>query len=109
MRVKKVEEATEEYVLVMAELLIPQTEQTNQQKPPRMIQIGFPFHGEDGMEKVSEQVAAQIQKHIDQRLSIRKPIAAEICIFIKKEYFNYLGCPTVDDYIELNARTDKRH
>jgi hypothetical protein len=37
----------------------------------------------------------------------QKPLSAWVCLFMTKQYFNCLGRPTVDDYIELNARTDR--
>ena len=107
LRVKRIEEATEEYVRVFAELQVQQTQQQQDQQKDRIVRIGLPCSDE---EQVVKDMMGQVQKQLEQRgfaMLQPKPLSAEVCLFIKKQYFNALGRPTVDDYIELNARTDR--
>ena len=103
LRVKRVDEASEEYVRVLASLEIQQTEPLKNR-----IHIGIPCSDE---EQIGKEIVGQMQKMFEQKgvlMMPQKPLSAEICMFIQKQYFNALGRPTIDDYIELNARTDRR-
>lgn len=107
LRVRKVEDTSDDHVHVDAELQA--TEQTTEPTNARIIRIGIP---ESDEEKVGQQIAEHgitaMQKMLQQRgfMAIpQKPLSAWVCLYITKEYFNFLGRPTVDDYIELTALT----
>jgi hypothetical protein len=108
LRVRKVEDTSDDHVHVDAELQA--TEQTAEPTKERIIQIGIPQSDE---ERVGQHIASEafvgFQKMLQQKgaflMQPPKPLSAWVCLYITKEYFNFLGRPTVDDYIELTALT----
>jgi hypothetical protein len=111
LRVRKIEEAPDgQHVHIDAELQAQQTMEPNQKE--RIVKIGLPDDEEKIAKEFAEHAVGSFQTMLQKQgfvPMVQKPIAAIICLYITREHFNYLGRPTVDDYIELNARTDRGH
>jgi len=61
-------------------------------------------------QEFGEHVVGSFQKALQQTGLMPKPpkpFSAIVCMCITKQYYDHLGRPTVDDYIELNARIDR--
>jgi len=120
LRVRKVEEAADRsHIHIDVELQAQdQTAiSTEQQKGGgRIIHIGPLSSDEEITEETGEKIARKAFASVETVLQEKgflpmfpKPLSALVCLYITKQHFAYLGRPTVDDYIELNARTDRGH
>jgi len=112
LRVRKAEETAEDCVQIVAEIQAQQIEEPANTKE-RIVRISPLSSDEERIAKeIAEQSFQSVQMLLQQKgfVAIQpKPLSALVVLYITKHYFNYLGRPTVDDYIELNARTDKGH
>lgn len=75
------------------------------------MKIGLPDDEEKMAKEFAEHTVGSIQAALQKQGFMPMPqrqFSAGICFYITKTDFNHLGRPTIDDYIELNARTDRR-
>lgn len=112
LRVKRAEESADGLnVHIDAVIEVQQTSTPDPKE--RIIKIGLPRDEEKIAKEFAEHAAGVVQEAMQKQgfmpMMPPKQFSAVICLFITKEQFNYLGRPTIDDYIELNARTDRRH
>ncbi len=93
-------------VFAVLEVELPE----QQVKLGRIIQIGACSDDRQVGQELTENVTRQITHELQERGLMPKPpkpVSAEICLYLTKQYFRILGRPTTDDYIELDARTDR--
>lgn len=76
----------------------------------RIVKIGLGKDDENMAKEFAEHAMGDLQQMLQKQgfMPIRpRPFSDFVCFFLTKEHYNYMGRPTVDDYIDLNARIDK--
>lgn len=117
LRVRKVEEAADgSHIHIDAELQAQAQVQDEPKAKGRIIHIGPITTDDEITSKEGQQIAREALSSVETILQekgflpmVRKLPSAMVCLYLTKQHFAYLGRPTVDDYIELNARTDRGH
>jgi len=85
------------------------TEPTDPQE--RIVKIGLGKDEDNVAKEFAAHAAGAVQELLQKQGFMPmapKQFSAMVCFYMTKEHFNYLGRPSIDDYIELNARTDWR-
>lgn len=114
LRVKKAEETMDgQHVHIDAVMfqVVQSTEPTDEPDPQRIVRVGLPGDNEKAAKEFAEHAMGSFQIMLEKQGFLpmqQKPFSAYICLVVTKEHYDYLGRPTVDDYIDLNARTDRR-
>jgi len=119
LRVRKVEEAPDQAHVHIDAVLEAKTQDPTAEpikQKERIVHIGPLTTDNDETSQEGERVARKAFAHVETILAEKgillmsqKPPSDMVCLYITKQHFAYLGRPTVDDYIELNARTDREH